>query len=97
MAVDNEDGVAVSGDCGLLILFHRGAHDIHGAIQPKLSLCRENMLFKEVFIPAAVSFDSRFIISIKTLSTLDAWSHCDKRTMQSHLSKCWSRDMRIAN
>jgi hypothetical protein len=89
MAVDNEDDVAVSGDCGLLILFHRGALDIHGKIQPKLS--------REVFVPAAVSFHSRRVISIKTLSTLDAWSHCDKRTMQSHLSKCWSCDMRIAN
>ncbi len=88
MAVDNEDGVAVSGDCGLLILFHRGALDINGVIQPKLSLCRESMLLKEVFIPAAVSFHSRRVISIKTLITLDAWSHCDKRTMQSHLSKC---------
>jgi hypothetical protein len=97
MAVDNEDGVAVNGDCGLMILFHCGALNIHGAIQPKFSLCRESMLFKEVFIPAAVSFHSHCVISIKTLSTLDAWSHCDKRNMQSHLSKCWSRDMRIAN
>ncbi len=45
------------------------------------------MLFKEVFIPAAVSFHSRRVISIKTLSTLDAWNHCDRRTMQSHLSE----------
>jgi hypothetical protein len=97
MAVDNEDGVAVSGDCGLLILLHHGALDIHGTIQPKLSLCRESMLFKEVLIPAAVNFHSRHVISIKTLSTLDAWSRCDKRSMQSHLSKCWSCDMRIAN
>ncbi len=70
MAVDNEDGVAVSGDYGLLILFHPGALDIHGTIQPKLSLCRESMLFKEGFIPAAVSFYSRQVISIKTLSTV---------------------------
>jgi hypothetical protein len=97
MAVDNDDGAAVSGVRGLLILFHRGALDMHSVIQPKLSLCRESMLFKEVFIPAAVSFHSRHVISIKTLSTLDAWSYCDKRTMQSHLSKCWSCDMRIAN
>jgi hypothetical protein len=89
MAVDNEDSVAVSGDCGLLILFHCGALDIHGKILPKLS--------KEVFIPAAVSFHSRHVISIKTLSTFYAWSHCNKRTMRSHLSKCWSCDMRIAN
>jgi hypothetical protein len=56
------------------------------------------MLFKEAFIPAAaVSFHSRRVISIETLSTLDAWNHCDRRTMQSHLSKCWSGAMRIAN
>jgi hypothetical protein len=89
MTVDNEDGVAVSSDFGYLILFHCGALDIHGKIQPKTP--------KEVFIPAAVSFHSRHVISIKTLSTLYAWSHCDKRTMQSRLSQCWSRDMRIAN
>ncbi len=58
-----------------------------GAIQPKLSLCIESMLFKEVFIPAAFSFHSCRVISIKTLSTLDVWSHCDKRSIQSHLSK----------
>jgi hypothetical protein len=92
MAVDNADGVAVNGDCGLLILFHHVALNIHGAIQP-----RESMLFKEVFIPAAVSFHSRFVISVKSLSTLDVWSHCNRRTMQSHLSKCWSHAMRIAN
>jgi hypothetical protein len=97
MAVENAVGVAVNGDCGLLILFHRVALNIHGAIQPKLSLCRESMLFKEVFIPAAVSFHSHHVISIETLSTLDAWSNCNKRTMQSHLSKCWSHAMRIAN
>ncbi len=67
MAVDNEDGMAISGDCGLLILFHHGALDIHCAIQPKLSLCRGSMLFKEVFIPAAVSFHSPGVISFKTV------------------------------
>jgi hypothetical protein len=72
MAVDKADGMAVNDDCGLLILFHRVALNIHSAIQPKLSLCRESMLFKEVFIPAAVSFHSRRVMSIKTLSTLDA-------------------------
>jgi hypothetical protein len=97
MAVDNADGMAVSGDCGLLILIHRGAINIHGAIQPKLSLCRVSMLFKEDFIPASLSFHSCHVISIETLSTLDAWSHCDKRIMQIHLSNCWSRDMKIAN
>jgi hypothetical protein len=73
MAVDNDDTVAGSGDCRLLILFYHGALDIHGKIQTKLS--------KEVFIPAAVSFNSYRVISIKTLSTLDAWSNCDRRTM----------------
>jgi hypothetical protein len=79
MAVDNEDSVAVNGDCKLLILVHRIARNIHGMIHPKLSLCRESRYAIQR------SFHSRHIISIKTLSTLDAWSHCDKRTMQSHL------------
>ncbi len=75
MAVDNKDGVAVSGDSGLLILFYHGALDIHGAIQPKFSLCRERMLFKEVFIPAAVSFHSHrviFILNIKYFGCVES-------------------------
>jgi hypothetical protein len=56
MAVDNADGVAVNGDCGLLILFHCVVLNIHSVIKPKLSLSRENMLLKEVFIPALSVF-----------------------------------------
>ncbi len=52
---------------------------------------------KKISFPPLLVFIPPHVISIKTLSTLDVWSHCDKRTMWSHLSKCWSHDMRIAN
>jgi hypothetical protein len=65
MAVDNQDGVAVSGDCGPLILFRHVALNIHCAIQPKRYLCRESILFKEVFIPLAVSFIAAMSFPLK--------------------------------
>jgi hypothetical protein len=55
MAVDNEDGVAVSGDCGLLILLHRGALDIQAQSNQNF-LCAEKVCFskKFSFLPLSV-------------------------------------------